>query len=151
MSNNYFKNLNCTIFNQIYVHILRKIINVSDGLGDLSTPSIYRNNKWTSTANIISFSFSCLHKYCYLFLNGSVGYWSTKILTNLNILNKVTAISWPVNGDCTLMTNTKLYKKYVHLQEPHKLHINVSITDFSYTGHFSSHHISHGGKFNLFH
>ena len=127
------------------------MINASDGLGDLSADLTHRNNKWTSTANIISFSFSCLHKQCHLFLNGFIGYWSINILTNLDILNKEAVISWPVNGDCTLMTNTNLCKKYIHLQESHKLHINVSITDFSYTGHFSSHHISHGGKFNLFH
>ena len=125
------------------------MIDVFDGLGDLSTALIYRNNKWTSTANIISFTFLCFHKHCHLFLNGSVDYWLTQILTNFNILNKEVAISWPVNTDCILMMKTKLCKQRVHLQDPHNLHINISVTDFFYTGHFSSHHLSHGGKFSF--
>ena len=122
------------------------MIDVFDGLGDLSTALTYRNNKWTSTANIISFTFPCFHKHCHLFLNGLVGYWSAKISTNYEILNKEIVKSWPLNSDCTLMTHTTLCKKHVHLQDTHKVHINVSVANFSYTGHFSSHHVSHGGK-----
>ena len=125
------------------------MIDVFDGLGDLSTALTYRNNKWTSTANIMSFTFSCFHQHCHLFLNGLVGYWSTKISTNYETLDKEIVISWPVNSCCTLITSTKLCKKHVYLQDLHNLHINVSVTDFSYTGHFSSHQLSHGGKFSF--
>ena len=124
----------------------RKITMVFDGLGDLSGVLTLYYNKWTSTANIMSFAFPCLHQYCHLLLNGALGYWSTKIPTVVEILNKEIPINWPVDSDCTSMVNTKLCRKHFHLQDPHAQHINVSITDFSYTGHFSSHHLSHGGK-----
>ena len=126
----------------------RKIILVFDGLGDSSGVLTFKNNKWTSTANIISFTFPCLHQYCHLFLKGSLSYWLTKIPTALEILNKEITIHWPVNNECTLMTKTKICGNNIHLQYPHKQHINISVTEFSYTGYFSSHHLNYGGKFN---
>ena len=131
------------------LNVLGKLLKVFDGLGDLSTALTYRNSKWTSTANIISFTFPCFHKQCHLYLNCSVGYWSTKISTNLDILNKKVDIHWPTNRDITLMTNTKLCEKHIYLKDPHELYINVSINEYSYIGHFSSHHMSYGGKISF--
>ena len=126
----------------------RRIIEVFDGLGDSSGVLTFKNNRWKSTANIISFPFPCIHQYCNLILNGSLSYWLTKIPTGLKILNKEITINWPVNSECTLMTNTIICGNDVHLQDPNKQQINISITEISYTGYFSSHHMNYGGKFN---
>ena len=120
---------------------------VFDGLGDISGIVTLNYNKWTSTANIMSLTFPCYHQYCLLFLNGSFGYWLTKIQTVVENFNNEIPINWPVDTDCTGMTNTKLCRRHVYLQDPLAQHINVSITSFSYIGHFSSHHLMHGGKF----
>ena len=134
----------------MYFHVFtfrREILVVFDGLGDSSGVLTFKNNKWASTANIISFTFPCLHQYCHLFLNGSFVYWSTKIPTVIDFLTKKILITWPVSGDdCSSMTSTKLCRKHIHLQSFRRLYINVSIEEFSYTGHFSSHDLNHGGK-----
>ena len=67
----------------------------------------------------------------------------------LIILERRLKVYWPENGDgCSLMTNTKLCKKHIHLQSSHRQNINISVVHFSHTGHFSSHHLNHGGKLN---
>ncbi len=132
---------------------------VYDGIGDLSGDLGSMDNRFTSTAFILTFSFICRSTNCEVFLslffqfstrNHQIKF--SKVFSHSNSLHKQCSntlkeqvITWPEEHD-QIAQNTHLTTKGFLLDNRDQRTFNITIDALTYSGLFSSHAKDSGGK-----